>query len=243
MIPNEQLLKKAQAAIEAEQRINIRSFPLHLELQDSRLVLDGDVESIAVKRLVVRLAERIDGIHGVVDRLHVVSSELRADGEIANSLTQLLQGQIDLKNCAIRHRVGSRIESLRDPIHEDRSGEITYSVVDGVVILEGHVISLTHQRIAEVLSWWVPGSRNVVNQLMVIPTEHDSDDEVSDAVHLALEMDPLLAHADQIGVSTNHGVVTLDGAIASTEEKQLAEFDTWCIRGVGDVENRLEVIQ
>lgn len=241
MISYEQVLKRAQAAIEMEQRINARSFPLHMAMKGGQIILDGDVESIAAKRLAVQLAERVEGVEGVIDRLQIVPAEARGDGAIANSLTHLFLGQIDLKNCALHRRVGNQLEPLRDPVHEDRCGDITYSVTGGVVTLEGEVISLSHQRIAEVLAWWVPGSRNVINQLAVVPGERDSDDELSDAIHLALEMDPLLAHADQINVTTNLGMVTLNGAIASGEEKQIAEFDAWCVRGVGDVDNRLAV--
>lgn len=243
MITNETVLKKAQAAIEVEPRINSHSYPLHIELKDSTLVLDGDVETVAAKRLAVRLVREAAGVDGVIDQLHVVPSERKADGEILESFTQLLLGQIDLKNCTIHRRARGRVELLREDLHDDRSGEITFSVVDGTVILEGHVISLSHLRIAEVLAWWVPGCCNVDNRLAVVPAERDSDDEVSDAIRLALEMDPLLTHADQINISTNGGIVALQGVIGSEDERHMAEFDAWCVPGVCDVENRLEVMK
>lgn len=240
-IPHEQVLRKALASINADEQIDMSFFPFPMEVRDKKLVLDGEVGSIAAKRLAVRLAGKIQGINGVIDQIHVTPAEPKGDGEIVNSLTQLLLGQIDLRNCALRRRLGNRIESLREPIHEYKSGEITYSVAEGTVTLEGSVISQSHRRIAEVLAWWVPGSSNVINLIAIVPEERDTDDEVSDAIHLALEMDPLLPHADQIIVNTNAGVVTLDGAIASDEEKQIAEFDAWCVPGVADVENRLAV--
>lgn len=241
MIGDEGFLKKVQAAIEGEPRIRSRSSPLHVEVKDNRLVIDGDVDSVAAKRLAVHLAAQADGLDTVEDQLCVVPAEERSDGEILDSYTQLILGQIDLKNCAISRTAKGETESLHQTQDDDRSGEFTFSVTDGVITLDGFVISLSHKRIAEVLAWWVPGCRNVINRLAVIPAEMDSDDEVSDAIRLALEMDPLLAHADQINLSTNSGIVTMQGVIATEEERQMAEFDAWCVLGVNDVNNRLEV--
>lgn len=241
MVGDEAILKKVQAAIEGEPRIRIHSSPLHVEVKDNRLLLDGNVDSVAAKRLAVRVAAEADGLDAVEDQICVVPAEPRTDGEILDSYTQLILGQIDLKNCAISRTAKGQVELLHQTQDDDRSGEFTFSVTDGVLTLDGFVISLSHKRIAEVLAWWVPGCRNVINRLAVIPAESDSDDEVSDAVRLALEMDPLLAHADQINLSTSRRVVTMQGVIASEEERQMAEFDVWCVPGVADVKNRLEI--
>lgn len=241
MISDEAIVKRVQAAIEAESRLDIRA--LHLELKDDQLLLGGEVGSIAAKRMAVRVAQRVDGIQNVVDELCVVPAELRSDREILDTFTQLVQGQIELRNCATSRKVGGQVEALHQTQDDDRSGDIVFSAIEGMIILEGFVISLSHKRMAEVLAWWVPGCRNVINRLTIIPAEGDSDDEVSDAVRLALEMDPLLAHADQINLFTDHGVVTLQGAIASEEERHMAEFDAWCVQGVNGVENRLEVMR
>ena len=68
----------------------------------------------------------------------------------------------------------------------------------------------------------------------------DNDDEVTDALRLVLEIDPLI-HADQILVRTSLGVVSLDGVVAREEEKRSAELDAWYVPGVSEVVNRLEV--
>ena len=45
--------------------------------------------------------------------------------------------------------------------------------------------SLSHsKRLAGVLAWWVPGTRDVVNGLEVVPIREDSDDEIAEAVNL-----------------------------------------------------------
>ena len=69
------------------------------------------------------------------------------------------------------------------------------------------------------LAWWVPGCRDVVDGMEVTPPEQDNDDEVSDALSLVLEMDPMIPHPGQIAIHTRNYVVTLEGLVASQAEK------------------------
>lgn len=96
--------------------------------------------------------------------------------------------------------------------------------------------------LAGALAWWVPGSRNVINGIEVAPPQELNDNEVAEAVRLALEKDPLL-NADAIGVITRNRVAVLEGYVVSPGEKEIAEMDTWCVFGVDLVINRLEVQQ
>jgi osmotically-inducible protein OsmY len=115
------------------------------------------------------------------------------------------------------------------------------SVKDGVVTLDGWVISLSHKRMAGVLAWWVPGCRDVVDALEVLPPEQDNDDEVTDALTLVLEMDPTIPNPGQIRVNTRDYVVTLEGLVGTETEKNRAEQDAWCLFGVDRVINHLAV--
>ena len=56
----------------------------------------------------------------------------------------------------------------------------------------------------------MPGSRDVVNGLEVVPVQEDSDDEIAEAVKLVLEKDPLV-NAYRIRVTVRAAVVTLEG--------------------------------
>lgn len=240
---DEVLTKQVYAALEVEPRINLHQFPLQLAARDGKLTLQGEVAGLAAKRLAVRLAEDIAGKDRIVDLLCIMPSEHKGDGEILDTLSQFLLRQIDLKNCTLRRRARGQVNILHEALGDEyeRCGDIEFSAEDGVVTLEGRVISLSHKRIAEVLAWWVPGCRNVLNQLAVMPAEEDTDDEISDAVHLALEMDPLIRTADQIGVTTSLGAVTLEGAVRRKEEREMAEFDTWCVAGTNEVINHLKI--
>ena len=114
----------------------------------------------------------------------------------------------------------------------------TIAVADGVVTLDGQVESLSHKRLAELLAWWVPGTRDVVNGIEVKPYEDDSDDEITDAVTMALEKDRLVTH-DSIRVITRNSVVTLEGVVPNRRQAEMAEADAWYIFGVDNVINHL----
>jgi osmotically-inducible protein OsmY len=239
MTTSEAIVRKVQGLLEHEPRVNLHRYPIKIDLADGAVVLEGDVESIAAKKLALELAASVGEIRGVVDRLRVAPSERRGDGAIRDSLCGFLLRDPELRNCTIRVRAKGRVETLRD-VRGERAGEIEVAIEDGVITLEGAVISLSHKRIAGVLAWWTPGCRDVVNSLDVVPPEEDNDDEVVDALRLVLETDPLV-QADQITASCRNYVVTLEGYVRNEEERRRAELDAWALFAVDDVVNRIEV--
>jgi osmotically-inducible protein OsmY len=239
MTTSEAIVRKVQGLLEHEPRVNLHRYPIKIDLADGAVVLEGDVESIAAKKLALELAASVGEIRGVVDRLRVAPSERRGDGAIRDSLCGFLLRDPELRNCTIRVRAKGRVETLRD-VRGERAGEIEVAIEDGVITLEGAVISLSHKRIAGVLAWWTPGCRDVVNSLDVVPPEEDNDDEVVDALRLVLETDPLV-QADQITARCRNYVVTLEGYVRNEEERRRAELDAWALFAVDDVVNRIEV--
>lgn len=236
------ILKTLRAAFEREPRINLHRWPIRIDLtEDGVVVLEGDVGSVAAKKLALELAGATPSVRGVVDRLHVAPSEPMGDGAILDTLTALLLDARELKNCTLRVLKKGETLTLQEAGGEDTSGDILVSVNDGVVTLDGWVISLSHKRMTGVLAWWTPGCRDVVNALEVQPPEQDNDDEVSDALLLVLEMDPLIPDPGQIRVHTHNYVVTLDGLVATQTEKDRAEQDAWCLFAVDNVINQLAV--
>jgi hypothetical protein len=122
----------------------------------------------------------------------------------------------------------------------DAPGLIEVAVDDGVVTLDGRVPGLDHKRLAGVLAWWVPGSRDVINGIGVEPPEDDNDGALVDAVRIALEKDPLVP-AGQVGVRARDCVVTLTGLVSNADEREMAEMDAWYVFAVDQVENHIEV--
>lgn len=240
MNPEDEIVKQTHAALEREPRVNLHHCSIHLAAREGELTLEGEVDSVAAKKLALSLAQGVPGVTRITDRLTVTPRERKGDGEMLDTLAHLFLRECDMKNCTLRQRDQRGAELLHEAVGDDGSGEIEFSAADGILTLEGHVLSLSHRRIAEVLAWWVPGCRGVDNRLEVTPAEEDNDDEITDALRLVLEIDPLI-HADQILVRTTLGVVSLDGVVAREEEKRSAELDAWYVPGVGEVVNRLEV--
>jgi osmotically-inducible protein OsmY len=236
------ILKKLRAALEREPCINLHQWPVSLSMTDEHaLVMEGEVESVAAKKLALKLARTMPDVNSVVSRLHVAPTEHKGDGEIQEMLASMLLNAGELKNCTLRLTKKGQIVNLQEGGAEDASGDIQVSVKDAVVTLNGWAISLSHKRLAGVLAWWVPGCRDVVDGLEVRPPEQDNDDELSDALSLVLEMDPLIPHPDQIRVQTRDHVITLEGLVGSQLEKSRAEQDAWCLFDVDRVVNHLAV--
>ena len=202
------------------------------------MVLEGEVPNIAAKKLALRHAATVPGVSAIVDRLRVAPSRRMADGEIRDHVRDALVQEPALGQCGVRteHRVEWQVvrQTTGTP-----SCSVDVAVADGVVILNGQVSSLSQKRLAGVLAWWVPGSRDVINGLEVVPVQEDSDDEITEAVKLVLEKDPLV-NAGRVRIRTRDSEVTLEGLVTNDTEKEMVEMDTWYVFGVDRVDNRLE---
>ena len=235
----EEVIRRVQRALEYEPLVNLHRRPIKIDFVEGAVVLEGEVEHLAAKKLALELAGAVEGTRGVIDRLRVAPAERKGDGAIRDSFCGFLLREPEFRGCSVRARVKGRVETLREA-PGDSGGGIEAAVEDGVITLEGTVISLSHKRVAGVLAWWAPGCRDVVNSLAVEPPEDDNDDEVVDALRLVLEMDPLV-EAGQIRASCRNCVVTLEGYVRTEEERRRAESDAWCLFAVDRVINRVEV--
>lgn len=239
MKPTEEMLRIIEAAFEREPLINLHAYPLQMVIDDGVLTLEGMTESVAAKKLAMELAAAVPGVAAIVDRLRVEPAETMQDEEIRNHVCDAFVQEPAYAEYAIRTLTFGKWEMVRGAPREP-TGTMEVEVADGVVTLNGRVGSLSHKRLAGVLAWWVPGSRDVVNGLEVSPPEEDNDDEVIDAVRLVLEKDPFV-NAAQVRVGSVGRVVTLTGVVPKPKEKDMAEADAWYVFGVDRVVNRLEV--
>jgi len=233
--------KAVLAALEREPGVKQHRKPVLIDYNvvSRALTLEGEVDSIIVKRRAYECVSRVDGVDGVMDRLRVRPSEPRGDGAISVSITQAILSEPTLRDCALHVFHKGIMETLRAP--QDSKDAIGVTVVDGVVELNGHVGSLSHKRLTGALAWWAPGCRDVLNEMKVVPPEADNDGEIADALRLVLEKDPLMPHAGDLGIRVRDHVVTLSGVVTNEEERRQTEYDAWYLVGVRDVVNNLEV--
>jgi osmotically-inducible protein OsmY len=233
------VIKAIYATLEKDPRINLHRYPVSIAMQNGDLVLAGEVENVAAKKLALVAAAETHGVRRIIDRLRVTPAEKLGDAEIRDRVCKLLIEESALERCLIHGEVGDNVETLQKTTPESK-GLIVVTVNEGVVTLNGEVPSLAHKRLAGVLAWWVPGTRDVINGLEEVPPEDDNDDELRDAIRLVLEKDPFV-NASKLRVNSKDWVVTLEGLVPTETMKQMAERDAWYVLGVKAVVNRLEV--
>jgi len=237
MALRERVLADVRAAFQSEPRFEPRAH-LELDFSDGTLTIEGEVPNVAVKKLLLERGAAHPAVVGIVDRLRVAPAQRMGDGQIRDLVRDALLEEGALAEMAIHAVVKGETLIVREP--PAARGTISIEVDDGVVTLDGVLPSLAHKRLAGVLAWWVPGSRDVINGLDVSPPEEDTDEEITDAVRMALEKDPFV-DATQIRVSTRDGVVTLTGMVPKAAEREMAEFDAWYVFAVDKVENQVVV--
>ena len=239
MNPRETITKQIHGLLERERRINLHRFPIHISNADGVATLEGEVGDIAAKKLAIELAASVSDVRGVVDRLRVAPGERRGDGAIRDSLARLFLETGEFRNCTLRSSTNERAEVLREG-NGDSVGDIEISVENGVIALEGHVISVPHRLFAGVLGWWTPGRCDVINALDLEPSYEETDEEVAEALRIVLEADPAV-DAAQIRPTCRDWAVTLEGSVPSEEQKRRAEMDAWYLSGVERVDNSLAI--
>jgi osmotically-inducible protein OsmY len=237
------VLKEVMAAFERESHLKLHNHPINMSFDGGTLTVAGEVPDIASKKRLLQLTQLHSEGTRLVDQLRVTANPPVGDGELRTHICERLAQAVDFRNCVICVRVKGELEVLRgtmDQAGNDGSGVIEVTVEDGVVTLTGQVISLSHRRLASVTAWWVGGCRDVVNLLQLVPAEADGDDEISEALHLVLEIDQRV-RAEQITINVESHRITLAGWVATEAEKRQAEQDAWCLDAIDGVVNHIQV--
>ncbi|GAB6067232.1 hypothetical protein JCM13664_05500 [Methylothermus subterraneus] len=239
MAQNDTLIKAVYAAFELDPQVNPHRDRIAVQYHAGGIVLTGEVAEISAKRRAYYTALEVPGVSSVDDRLRVKPAQAMGDDEILAHLTKMLYEDLAFKHyglSAINHKGERQILRQLD----GQAGSFLVHVEDGTVTLSGQVKSLCDRRLAEVMAWWVPGSGNVVNQLKVTPPEEDNDDQLKEAILLALDLDPFVDY-QQLAIQCRAGSVLLEGVVPVAEQVRLAEHDCWYVEGVKKVENRLRL--
>lgn len=232
--------ERALAAIRSEKRIGPQFKPTLLEIDaDGTATIQAEVNNVAIKRLALERLAGTQGISAIVDRLRVTPAVPMSDAGILDHLRKAFYDEASFRQLALKERERGKVALIREGF-EDARGEIEIEVKQGVVILNGRVPGLASKRLAGVLAWWVPGSRDVINGIAVEPPEDDAPIQIEEAVRIALDKDPFV-DASQVRVGVRHAVVRLTGAVHSPEARDAAEWDAWYVFGVDDVINEIVV--
>lgn len=239
MSDQKNVVTAVHAALASEPRIDLQKYPIAIAFDGTALTLEGEVQSVAAKKLALEHAAALPAVTGIVDRLHVKPAQRMGDGEIRDLLRDALLQEPALSEIAVYEIVKGERETVREP-PVTRRGAIELEVRDGIVTLNGTVTGLDEKRLAGLLAWWVPGARDVINGLAVEPEEEDSFDMIAEAVRLALEKDTWV-DASQLRVGVRGRTVTLGGVLPTEAQRDMAERDAWYVFGVDMVVNNIEV--
>ena len=216
--------------------------------ESGTLTLAGEVPSVAAKKRALECAAAHEAVTSIVDRVHVSPATPMGDAEIRAHLAEFFTREPAFEGYAVRQQKSFAQAAGATPALEliagdpvSAPGEIEVEIAEAVVTLTGHVPSLVAKRLAGAMAWWVPGVRDVVNGLEVTPPEEDSPIAIEEAVRTVLERDPFV-DAGQVRVGVRLRTVRLTGAVRSDALRDMAERDAWCVFGVDEVINNIQVI-
>lgn len=232
------LAHEALVVLRSEPRIGPHFKPDLLRVEpDGAILIEAEMETVAQKRIALERLAALPGVKGIVDRLRVRPNAAMSDDGILDHLRKALLQEPMFVGMQILERHGDTVNLVRGA-SDDATGEIEFEVEGGVITLNGSVPSLTSKRLAGVLGWWIPGTRDLVNGIAV--PEEDAPILVEEAVRVALEKDRLV-DASQLRVGVRGRVVRLTGLVKSDLIRQAAEADAWYVFGVDDVVNEIAV--
>lgn len=235
-----EVITDVKAALSSEERLTSVFEGITLECDgEGVLTMEGEVDSVAQKRIALERAASVGGVSGIADRLRVKPSQFMEDKAIRRHVCRALAEDAAFLNLTLKENLNGEVQDYRASAGP-AAGDIVVETQEGVVTLNGAVPSLEHKRLAGVLAWWVPGSRDIINGIAVEPPETDSPDKIEAAVRIALDHDPFMDAAD-IRVGVRHRIVRLTGAAADDRQRHMAECDAWYVFGVDDVINEIKV--
>jgi osmotically-inducible protein OsmY len=232
--------QRSLAALRSEPRIGPNFKPVVLEYDGTgTLTIEGEVESLAAKKLGLEHLAALAEVTEIIDRLRVKPATKMGDAEIRAHLRQIFYEELSFLSLGIREGRNNKFEVIREPA-EPNIGSIDIEVADGMITLNGTVPSLVSKRLAGALAWWVPGSRDVINGIAVEPPEEDAPIRIEEAVKVILEKNPFV-DAGQIRVGVRNRIVRLTGMVHIQEQREMAENDAWSVFGVDKVINEIVV--
>ena len=109
-------IERIRAALEKDTRINLHHYPITLAFAGDDLVLTGELEDIAAKKIALELALAIAPSTGIVDRLRVEPAQTMSDAELRDHGIKALLDEPALEHCLLHSRLANQLQTHRDGI-------------------------------------------------------------------------------------------------------------------------------
>ncbi|HVP22122.1 MAG TPA: BON domain-containing protein [Anaerolineaceae bacterium] len=186
-------------------------------VEDSIVTLTGTVQSFPEKWGAEKAALRVSGVKGVANEIDVElpSESRRSDEDIARAAANALDWDVVLPK------------------------DLQVVVENGWVTLNGTVEWQYQKTAAQNDVARLTGVKGVINNTKI--KSKVSTNAVQGKIESALQRLASL-DAKEIRVKTDGGKVTLEGTVASWEEKEAAEDAAWSAPGVTDVDDKLVIL-
>jgi osmotically-inducible protein OsmY len=217
-VTDEELVRAVSAELHGDPKLDSRA--IAVSAAGGTVALRGTVGSPWEKREARRAARRVRGVLSIDDRLEVrlLDSDRRDDADLRGDVLQALM-------------LDSHIPASVDA-----------TVKDGVVTLTGQVARSYQREEAETVAGRVPGVVEVENRTFLYrPPVGPDADHIAGEIRTAFLRNAAL-DADNIGVTTSGGTVTLSGTVRSWHQLESAVATARAAPGVTHVDNDLTVV-
>src|SRR3990172_3460356 len=109
----EEVIRRVRRAVAYAPPVNLHRRPIEIDYAEGAVVLEGEVEHLAAKKLALELAGAVEGARGVIDRLRVAPAERKGDGAIRDSFCSFLLHEPEFRGCSGHARGKGRVEPPR----------------------------------------------------------------------------------------------------------------------------------
>lgn len=189
---------------------------INVEVTDGVVTLTGIVPCYAQKMAAQTAAHRVSGVLDVANDMIVKIKRRHSDAEIAHAVREALEWSVFVPD-----------------------NQITSTVSDGSVKLEGKVNSLTESGDAERAVGSLSGVAGVINELEVEPAQTDAT-TLRKSIEAALER-RADREAERFRIDVKDGEVSLYGRVHSWPEREAVVGSISHAPGVRKINNNLRI--
>ncbi|MDD2486561.1 MAG: BON domain-containing protein [bacterium] len=196
--------------------LDLDVYSINIDCVNGLVRLDGLVENAEARHRAEQIASVVEGVRFVDNSLTVPMDKDISDRELENASREAISQEAGL--------------DLKD---------VEVEVVEGNVILRGEVQSIGDVRTAEEVVERIKGARDAISELDVRDIGYD--DQINLTVEQNIISDRELSRLN-VTAYTEGGIVFLNGAVNTIEQRERAERLAAQVEGVREVRNRLEVL-